>query len=1493
MKKIFAAIALVCCLILVSCKTKITNYKITYHDEDTITEIQYSPNEVIPNKDILGSSKEGYELEGWYFDASYSSVVTFPYTVTKDEDFYARWIELHTVKFMVGDTVLETIKIKHNQSVSTLPTPEQAGSTFIEWCTDEDLTTSFDKATPITEDKILYAKFEDQLFTVTFINDNVEYDKKSVVYNNSVTAPEKPSKPGFSFKGWSTKEDEFVEFDFSAKITQATILYAFFTKESAVDTFTVTYKYNDTTYTTQTVNSNSATEAPKDPIITGFSFVEWCIDEDCKTPFDFSTKITSDITLYAKLEPITTHTLTLIIDEQKINSQTLQVQINDNFTIDTLDLPIKEGYEVQIWFTDSTYATPFDATTKITEDMTLYGITTVKVLKVSFINGTELYETKAVSYKSTVSFPTNPSKVGHTFKGWSTKQNEYVEFKPETQITEDITLYAYFTINTYTVTFKDGETTLKTVTVDYNSSVTLPPLSDKTGYTTKGWSTKANSFVEFTADTKITEDITLYAYYEIKRFVVTFMDGNLTVATRNTIAYNSSVGLAMPQTPTKTGYTFKGWSTNATSYVEFTADTKVTSNITVYAHYSIQTFTVTFMDGSYELSKDTVDYNSTAAIPTAPTKTGYTFKGWSTNATSYVKFDTESKITSNLTVYAYYVQVFTVTFNVDGTKTTTQVESGNKVTKPEDPAKSGYTFTGWYLNNSEFNFNTSITANIELVARFTEEQEVQIEIPNYNGYNEGIFFEATPVVGASLSDYSVNYKLADASSWKKVDQQLIREKNGKIRCDIIGLAAGSYQVKIDAKGKTRTISCEVSEDDRSGYAHFNNTTGVGAYKNDGTLKSNAVVVYVTDATKNTVKATIGGKEYTGLVKIIQACTKSSYALDIRVLGEIQTTQWNFKEHGTGKSAERQASLDALFNFSSTQNSWDSTSSGNYYKLNEAEIKSLGINSMSDDEAKGITKLEGLTNQVLRDKTPDSKSKVCEYDSYYNMLDVAGAYNITIEGIGTDAAIFQWGFAFKKCNSIEIKNLRFYNYTEDAVGFEGGSSSDNNYGNYWVHNCTFDIGVNNWDVCYENDKMDGDGSSDVKYCHNVTISYVQYNKTHKTNLIGSSDSALQYNITLHHNYYNNCGSRLPLVRQTNIHMYNNYYYKSTGYSNSIRANCYAFVENCYYEAGQNPYEVVTSDSYKGTAIKAYNNEYNNVKLSGSSYKSGNTVSSRTASVTSGCKPDGSTDYSNFDTNATLFYYDTTKHVSDVKNLLNPGDVPSHCKTYSGVLKANAKGFDAGASTPIEPDPTPGDETWTNKLNETFSTNKTPQHIEMNVQIPTGISYCTDAANTTQNNATIENGALHINDTSTKTTYAYYTFDQANPTSGKVRVSVDFTIPVAGTKWTILTFRDGNGDIMIRTNEQGKLGYVVNGERDTNNNLVVNPIDSSSIVANTVYTVTLIVDYSAGTATVQINDTKVTLSNYTVSGSILGLSFMTAASATNRSFTVDNIKVDWAN
>lgn len=143
------------------------------------------------------------------------------------------------------------------------------------------------------------------------------------------------------------------------------------------------------------------------------------------------------------------------------------------------------------------------------------------------------------------------------------------------------------------------------------------------------------------------------------------------------------------------------------------------------------------------------------------------------------------------------------------------------------------------------------------------------------------------------------------SAYARIDNELIRRYKSYYRVDAMGLSAGDYVIRVvpvkngkevTAKAKVTDV-LKVSSYDRSGFAFSSESrykTGSGAYNEDGTLKSDSIVLYVTNDNAKTVTAGImegkGEKEYTGLQTIIDAYTKSASkgvetrALDVRVIG---------------------------------------------------------------------------------------------------------------------------------------------------------------------------------------------------------------------------------------------------------------------------------------------------------------------------------------------------------------------------------------------------------------------------------------------------------------------------------------------------------------------------------------------------------------------------------------------------------------------------------
>ena len=454
---------------------------------------------------------------------------------------------------------------------------------------------------------------------------------------------------------------------------------------------------------------------------------------------------------------------------------------------------------------------------------------------------------------------------------------------------------------------------------------------------------------------------------------------------------------------------------------------------------------------------------------------------------------------------------------------------------------------------------------------------------------------------------------------------------------------------------------EVSAQDRSGYAHVGAANGIGAYNSDGTVKASTKIIYVTNENKNTVTCEINGQTYTGLVNILQAQYKSSTPMLIRVIGKITTNQWNYKNVEPRLADGSNATDDFFENTFSTEYGENLANLIVKMKGNGGGAKTYNYKTTPE----GLTDVR-LTNSGSKTTTykgsdfPALKGKATfDDDSYYNMLEVKGSANITIEGVGEGAEFFQFGIGFEECSSIEIKNLTFTDYPEDALNFLGGDRADlANFGRYWIHNCTFNQGYNAWDISGERDKYNGDGSVDFNNISNVTIAYNFFNQTHKTMLFGSGDSEACMNMTMHHNYFYKVGSRLPLGRNVNIHSYNNYFEQCTN-GTDIRKSSYVFSESNYYYSTKKPFN--PSSSY----VKSFGDIFSSCSASGITK-----VTDRTKTISASCKPDKVTNLANFDTNSQLFYYDSEAGCSRVSIMTAAADVPEFVKKHAGAGKCES-------------------------------------------------------------------------------------------------------------------------------------------------------------------------------------------------------------------------------
>lgn len=306
-------------------------------------------------------------------------------------------------------------------------------------------------------------------------------------------------------------------------------------------------------------------------------------------------------------------------------------------------------------------------------------------------------------------------------------------------VTSNITFYAIWTANTYTVSYNanGGSVSPSSASVQYPGSVTLPTPS-RSGYTFNGWYTASSggTFVGNAGSSySPTSNITLYAQWSVIQYTVTWnANGGSVTPTSDTVNAGGSV---TAPTPTRSGYTFLYWrdtvSGDYTYSVNAGASFTPPSSITMYARWQIIQYTVTYNanGGSVSPASDTVNAGSSVTLPT-PSRSGFTFNGWYTASSggSFVGNAGSSYTpSSSITIYAQWSAItYTVTWNANGgsvSPTSSSGTSGQSVTAPT-PTRSGYTFLYWrdtasgdYTYQVNAGASWTITGNITFYARWS------------------------------------------------------------------------------------------------------------------------------------------------------------------------------------------------------------------------------------------------------------------------------------------------------------------------------------------------------------------------------------------------------------------------------------------------------------------------------------------------------------------------------------------------------------------------------------------------------------------------------------------------------------------------------------------------------------------------------------------------------------------------------------------------------
>ncbi|MDE6408107.1 MAG: InlB B-repeat-containing protein, partial [Anaeroplasmataceae bacterium] len=416
-------------------------------------------------------------------------------------------------------------------------------------------------------------------------------------------------------------------------------------------------------------------------------------------------------------------------------------EIHSSRLPDELPLLSEEGYIFEGWFLDESLTQKAIAGEEIQENTILYAKWT-QLHNVTY--NTLDHGKKPENLLNVLALPESfpiLSENGYIFEGWYLDAEFTTRAIENTIITEDTTLYAKWTkIPVYTVSFdSQGGTLVDSISLLKGSKLSELKEPTKAGYIFKGWYVDEAYTVLWNIVDVIEKDITLYAKWDAlpRQFKVTFWYVGGGVFTE-IVAIEKEL-ITRPEDPTISGYRIDGWyiDEQCKTLFDFEKD-YIEEDTILYGKWisAEEWYTITYdvqgHGGTLAMVNEAKKLPNPLPVLTAD---GYTFEGWYLDQEFKIEAIAGTEIKANTTLYAKWTKniiYYTVTYYVDDIEyDTVSVLKNGKLTRPENPQKEGFTFYGWYEDESyttQWDFDQdAVTKHISLYGMFVKNEPVTTE----------------------------------------------------------------------------------------------------------------------------------------------------------------------------------------------------------------------------------------------------------------------------------------------------------------------------------------------------------------------------------------------------------------------------------------------------------------------------------------------------------------------------------------------------------------------------------------------------------------------------------------------------------------------------------------------------------------------------------------------------------------------------------------------
>lgn len=689
-------------------------------------------------------TKNGYTFNGWK-----NSLDNQLYqgnekiTIYNNAVLKADWkINNYSITFDLngGTGTFNTEQANFNDKyVISSRTPVKTGDSFTGWLNSEDnkVYTVGDELV-VTGNTTLTAQWNTNSYTVSYDRNGGSgtFNSSTVPFGTNFTVNStSPTRTGYTFQSWlNTSNDNHYNPGSRFTIEGDTELVA----QWELNSYHLNYNLNggsgsfpreDVNHgVDHNINSNM-------PVRTGYSFRGWRLGSESalREPGSALTP-TGNMTLTAQWE-IESHTVTYNLDGGEASSHFGSPHNRNHGVTHTIptEKPTKTGHEFVRWMNSSDGRTYNPGGSfSVTDDVILTAEWETGIFDITFdINGgsvidSSVFSTKRIAYDGEFTLDTQvPTRSGVEFLGWLDMNTRNLYQPGELFIVEEDTHFeAQWGHNDYSLQYDaDGgsitypasivtssdDPNIGWAEVNSGTKHTVIAGPTKTNYRFTGWEDVNSGAVHQTgAQITITANTTLRATYALNKYTVSFnLNGGSGSFGSQEVIYNSSFRTSST-VPTRTGYTFNGWTRSDTGGVVNAGGsfTMPSQNVTLTARWTTNSYSLTYnLNGgtSGPTGSSSFNFNSTATVNgTRPARTGHTFTGWRRSDTGGIVQPgaTFTMPSTNITLTAQWtVDSYTVSYNLNGGSGSfgnQTINYGSSVSvRTGTPTRAGYDFTGW------------------------------------------------------------------------------------------------------------------------------------------------------------------------------------------------------------------------------------------------------------------------------------------------------------------------------------------------------------------------------------------------------------------------------------------------------------------------------------------------------------------------------------------------------------------------------------------------------------------------------------------------------------------------------------------------------------------------------------------------------------------------------------------------------------------------------